>query len=59
MDYRENNRRNIWDMMKYFIIMIVSGVLEVMEVRNVEGVIFEEILVKNFFKLKKDIKLWN
>lgn len=59
MEYRENNRRNIWDMMKYLIIMIVSGVPEVMEASNVEGAIFEETLAKNFPKLKKDIKPWN
>lgn len=48
MEYREKNVRNIWDIMKDFVIMIVTGVPEGVETRNVSGDIFEETLAKNF-----------
>lgn len=40
-------------------IMIVNGVPEGAETRNVAGAIFEEILAKNFSKLTEDIKVQN
>lgn len=45
--------------MKDRIMMIVNGVPEGVQIRNVAGAIFKETLANNFSKLTKDIKSQN
>lgn len=45
----------MWDIKKGLLIMIVNGVSEGVETRNMAEAIFEDTLAKNFPKLTEDI----